>query len=181
MQRSSLVEPWLPFLNELDGSLTAITEIHCMGGFALVHAYGLARATADIDVLSAVPHASMHELTAIAGKASALWRKHRIYLDWVTVATAPENYRERLIPLYAGTWNKLRIFALEAHDLALSKLERNLDRDRSDVEHLARCGYLKASTLRERYEREMRPYLIGRGSWHDQTLAMWFEAFFGES
>ena len=38
----------------------------------------------------------------------------------------------------------LRLFALEAHDLALSKLERNMERDRDDVQQLACAGYLRA-------------------------------------
>lgn len=69
---------------------------------------------------------------------------------------------------------------LEAHDLALTKLERNLDRDRGDVQHLARSGYLKGSILQDRYNEEMRPYVIGRVSWHDQTLRLWIEAFLND-
>jgi hypothetical protein len=41
------------------------------------------------------------------------------------VATPPENHEERLAPMFPGAWRRLRLFALEAHDLALSKLERN--------------------------------------------------------
>ena len=74
--------------------------------------------------------------------------------------------------------NRLRLFALEAHDLALTKLERNFERDRADIEHLARSGYLNASILRERYIAELRPYVIGRQSWHDQTLDLWIESYF---
>jgi hypothetical protein len=50
----------------------------------------------------------------------------------------------------------------------LTKLERNFERDRGDVEHLA---------AQECYNDEMRPYVIGRVSWHDQTLQMWIEGF----
>ena len=95
----------------------------------------------------------------------------------VTVASVPESYEGRLRALYPGCWRHLRLFVLEAHDLALTKLERNFERDRSDVEHLARSGYLQASILQERYNEEMRPYVIGSVSWHDQTLRMWIEAF----
>lgn len=173
-------EPWRAFLDELDGLLETETELHCMGGFALVNAYGLARATVDIDVLPAVGDAGLAELRVRAGKDSVLRQQHGVYLDFVTIATVPENYRERLVPLFAGRWQRLRLFALEAHDVALSKLERNLDRDRGDVAHLARMGYLHAAVLQERFEQEMRPYLIGRVSWHEQTLAMWKEAFFSQ-
>ena len=142
---------------------------------------GLARATADIDVLAVVPHSHGGRLVDLAGKESVLRQKHRIYLDVVSVATAPEDYASRLAPLYPGLWRNLKLFVLEAHDLALTKLERNFERDRADVAHLARAGFLEASILRERYFRELRPYVIGRESWHDQTLALWLEAYFPET
>ena len=55
----------------------------------------------------------------------------------VTVASVPESYESRLSPLYPGCWRHLRLFVLEPHDLALTKLERNFERDRGDVDHLA--------------------------------------------
>jgi len=36
----------------------------------------------------------------------------------------------------------LRLFALDATDIALSRLERNAERDREDVLRLARAGYI---------------------------------------
>jgi hypothetical protein len=170
-------EPWHSFLKDLDDQLTEETILHCMGGFAVVQAYGLARSTADIDVIAVLPYGTASQLVELAGKESALRAKHGIYLDVVTVASVPESYESRLSALYPGCWRHLRLFVLEAHDLALTKLERNFERDRGDVEHLARSGYLKASILQERYNEEMRPYVIGRVSWHDQTLQMWIEAF----
>ncbi|MCX6595547.1 MAG: DUF6036 family nucleotidyltransferase [Acidobacteria bacterium] len=171
------VEPWLSFLKDLDDRLTEETTLHCLGGFAVVQAYGLERATADIDVIAVLPYGTASQLMEHAGKESPLCAKHGIYLDVVTVASVPESYESRLSPLYPDCWRHLRLFVLEPHDLALTKLERNFERDRGDVEHLARSGYLKASVLQERYDEEMRPYVIGRVSWHDQTLQMWIEAY----
>jgi hypothetical protein len=91
------------------------------------------------------------DLAEIGGKGSALHQKHKVYLDAVTVATPPENYEKRLVPLFPGAWRRLRLVALEAHDLVLSKLERNFERDRDDLQVLARTGRLKPETLRERY------------------------------
>jgi hypothetical protein len=59
-----------------------------------------------------------------------LHRKHKGYLDEVAVASTPENYEDRLAPMFPSARDQLRLFALEAHDLALSKLERNYERDR---------------------------------------------------
>lgn len=150
-------EPWYSFLEALDAQLAEETTLHCMGGFAVVQAYGLVRATADIDVIAVLPHQTALHLLENAGKESALRAKYNIYVDVVTVASVPESYESRLIPLYPGCWRFLRLLVLEPHDLALTKLERNFDRDRSDVEHLARSGYLQACTLSERYHQELRP------------------------
>jgi len=174
----SLRHDTIAFLDDLDEALTQETTLHCMGGFAIVQAYGLDRSTADKDVLSIIPASQDNEVIRIAGKQSDLRRKHGIYIDNVTIATAPDGYEPRLFALFPGHWTRLRLYGLEAHDLALSKLERNSERDRADVFHLARAGFLNPVTLRQRYYDEMRPYVIGRESWHDQTLEMWLEAYF---
>ena len=76
-----------------------------------------------------------------------------------------------------AAWRRLRLFALEAHDLALSKLERNIERDRDDVQQLARAGYLKHDILRERYYNELRPNLLAHEARHDLTLQLWLESY----
>ena len=117
-------------------------QLHCCGGFVVTQLYGVARTTGDVDFLGIVPSMSK-DLVEIGGKGSALHRKQKLYLDSVTVATPPEGYQDRLIPMFPGAWpRRLSLFALEAHDLALSKLERNIERDRDDVPRLARAGYL---------------------------------------
>jgi hypothetical protein len=117
------------------------------------------------------------DLIEIGGKGSALHKKHKVYLDAVTVATPPENYEERLVPMFPGAWDRLRLFALEPHDLALSKLERNIERDRDDVQQLARAGHLKPEILRERYYSELRPNLMAHEARHDLTLRLWLESY----
>ena len=108
-------------------------------------------------MLSVAPYGRSVRLIEVGGKASALRLRHGIYLDVVAVASAPVGYQSMLTPLYPGSWNLLRLFALEAHDLALTKLERNFERDRAGVEHLARSGYLKAPTLRNVTSRRCGP------------------------
>lgn len=60
---------------------------------------------------------------------------------------------------------------LEAHDLALSKLERNSARDREDVRFLARAVPLDLAVLESRYHSELRPYLATPER-HDLWLEM---------
>jgi hypothetical protein len=169
-------EPWRSFFAEVDSRLSEEVQVHCCGGFIVTQFYGIARTTSDVDFLSVVPNVR-NELIEIGGKGSALHQKHKVYLDAVTVATPPENYEERLVPVFPGVWRRLRLFALEAHDLALSKLERNIERDRDDVQQLARAGHLRAGILRERYYAELRPNLLAHEARHDLTLRLWLESY----
>jgi hypothetical protein len=169
-------EPWRSFFAEVDARLTEDVQLHCCGGFVATQLYGVARTTSDVDFLGVVPNV-WSDLIEIGGKGSALHKKHKVYLDAVTVATPSENYEERLVPMFPGTWVRLRLFALEAHDLALSKLERNIERDRDDVHQLARAGHLKPEILRDRYYSELRPNLIAHEARHDLTLQLWLESY----
>jgi len=90
----ALPSPWFEFLTEPDGLLAEPTGIHCMGGFILVHYYGLPRTTGDIDYYEAVPRDT--PLDEIAGQGSPLHEKHKIYLQGVAVSSLCENYRDRL-------------------------------------------------------------------------------------
>jgi hypothetical protein len=169
-------EPWRSFFAEVDAHLAEDVQLHCCGGFVATQLYGVARTTSDVDYLGIVPNVRS-DFTEIGGKGSALHKKHKVYLDAVTVATPPENYEERLVPMFSGAWIRLRLFALEAHDLALSKLERNIERDRDDVQQLARAGHLKPEILRERYYSELRPNLMAHEARHDLTLRLWLESY----
>ena len=77
--------------------------------------------------------------------------------------------------MFQGTFQHLRLMALDPYDLALTKLERNIERDRNDVRYLARTIPFELDLLRERYESEMRPYL-GNPKREDLTLQLWIEA-----
>ena len=167
-------EPWRSFFDELDQLLSERVALHCFGGFVLIHAYGVARTTNDIDFIGVVPRPMRQSLGELGGRGSGLHKKHKVYLDPVTVATAPDGYEGRLSPLFAAQWQHLTLYALESHDLALAKLTRNIERDRDDVQRLARAGLLDRATLETRYQEELRPYLTREAS-HDLTLQLWIE------
>jgi hypothetical protein len=169
-----LVEPWRSFLADLDALVDHEVQLHCCGGFVVTAMYGLARTTADVDVLSVLPHDDLRGLVAVAGRGSKLHQTHGVYLDVVTVATAPDSYEDRLQEMYPGVFRRLRLFALDAHDLVLAKLTRNADRDRGDVEYLATAVPLDVAVLRQRYYNEMRSYL-GVPERDDLTLNLWIE------
>jgi len=172
----SIPKPWDAFLTELDRALDEPVELHCIGGFVVALAYGIGRPTADVDVLEVRPPEARAQLGRLAGLRSALHRRHKLYLQQVTVLGAyPEDYATRLTEMFPGALGRLRLFALDPYDLALTKLERNSPRDREDVFHLAKSVPLDTAWLRKRYEDEMRPSLgnPGRG---DLTLRLWIDA-----
>jgi hypothetical protein len=127
-----------------------------------------------IDALAIAPGKQAPRLLETGGRGSKLHKKYGVYLELVAVATYPDNYEERLVEMFPGVFTHLRLLALEAHDLALTKLERNLQRDRDDVKYLARTGMLDVGTLKQRYENAFRPYL-GRPEREDLTLQLWIE------
>jgi len=172
-----LPEPWRGFLGEVDSLLPARVQLHCLGGFVLAVRYRLSRTTSDVDYIEAVPREAIETIQRIAGRTSPLAKKHRLYFQHVGVASLPESYVERLDELSPGTFAKLRLFTLDAHDLALSKLTRNHPIDREDIAYLARTVPLRADVLRKRYRVELRPIIIGDPEVHDRTLEMWIEAY----
>lgn len=180
MPPDAIPEPWASFLSEMDAGAREQVELHCLGGFVVTVLYGLARPTADVDVLLIAPRGESERLVGLAGKGSALHRKHGLYLDLVTVVTVPEDYDQRMTEMFPGTFKYLRLFALDPYDIALSKLERNIQRDRDDVKHLARTVPLNLDILRKRYEKELRPYLA-LPEREDLTLRLWMEAITEDS
>ena len=173
---AELVSPWADFLQELDSLLDEPFELHCMGGFAAVVAYGLPRSTNDLDYFSVTPASRTGYLEELAGEGSTLARKYRVHMHSARVPSLPENYEERLTELFPDRFKSLRLFVPDPYDLVLSKLSRNAEVDREDVPYLAKTLNLNSEVLHERYEGE---YLsIGPPERDRNTLKFWIEAYF---
>lgn len=172
---SRLPTPWKEFLTEIDEALTEPLVLHCIGGFAFAHHYGLPRSTGDIDYYTAIP-ANLN-LEGVAGEGSALHRKYGIFLQRVAVMSLPEDYETRLKEMAPDQFKNLKLLVPDPYDCILSKLERNSQKDRDDAEYLFRSRKLEARVLQERYEKELRHNLIGPLDRHDRTLKMWIEVF----
>lgn len=171
---TELREPWKAFLQELDSLASEEVTLHCIGGFIVTQLYGLDRKTADVDAVVISPNDQRSLLLQQGRKFGPLHKKYDVYLDFVTVSQMPYDYNERLIEI-RGSFRRLRLLAVEAYDLALSKLERNIEKDREDVAFLARTIPFDLDLLRERYQKELRPYL-GNPQREDLTLKLWIEA-----
>jgi hypothetical protein len=178
LKTPNLPVPWGDFLGELDTLLDEPFQLHCIGGFAAVAGYGLPRSTNDLDYRTVIPYNRINDLQRMAGPGSALAQKHKVCVQHPGVDAIPENYDERLTELAPGRFKDIRLFIPDAYDLILSKLSRNIERDRQDVEYLAETEHLDALILRARYTKELRSILIGDPRLHDQTLEFWIEAYF---
>ena len=82
----------------------------------------------DVDVFEALGTDAV-TLARLAGNGSDLHKRHKVYLDIVTVASVPEHYASRLIDMPSESFRNLRLRGFERHDLVLAKLARNGDRD----------------------------------------------------
>jgi hypothetical protein len=78
--------------------------------------------------------------------------------------------------MFPGQFKFLKLCAPDPYDFMLSKLDRNGGKDRDDANYLFRTQGPNAQALRERYEKELRPYLADEVK-HDMTLKLWIEIF----
>jgi hypothetical protein len=169
-------EPWRSFLRDLDERLKGKAELRCLGAFVIAQHYGIGRATSDIDFLSALVESSEDDVERLAGIGSELHKRYRVHVQRVGIVTPPSDYAGRMTRMFpAATWKRLSLFALDATDLALSKVERNSERDRDDFVALVRAGLVDLGALKKRYVEEVRPHLLSKLSWHDKTVELWLE------
>jgi hypothetical protein len=168
-------EPWDSFFRELDVAVQSAARLDCIGGFVVTLFYGLERPTADIDVIELAPRDAATTIMNLGIRGGPLDRKYHLYLDRVAVAVVPENYEDRLVEMFPGAYRHLRLMALDPYDLALSKLERNTQKDRDDVRFLARTIPFDLGILETRYTEEMR-WQLGVPEREDLTFRLWLDA-----
>lgn len=171
---SKIPEPWQSFLAEIDASLQQRTEFHCIGGFVVAMLYNLERETSDLDFISCVPRDNDGKLYELAGEGSPLNKKYRVYLDPVKIVTAPDNYEDRLVEMFPGAFEHLKLYALDPYDLALTKLERNMPHDQEDVLQLAEAVPFDLEIFKQRYDEELKVYVEDNIK-HRSTFNFWIE------
>jgi hypothetical protein len=174
---AKITDPWLSFLREVDRALERSVVAHCLGGFVLAALWELPRPTGDVDFIEVEPPDAANDLLDIAGDGSKLASRYKLHFHRVTVAEFPEDYASRLTDITPKGFGRLRLMALEIHDLVLAKLGRNSPRDRSDVEFLVRKGALDRRVLKERFEAELRPYVLDEARGR-MILDLWLDEFF---
>ena len=96
-------------------------------------------------------------------------------MDLVGVAPLPQDYESRLTEIFPGAFKNVRLLALDPYEIALSKVERNTQRDRDDVKYLARTLPMDLTVLMQRYGEELKP-ILGNPERENHTLRLWIEA-----
>jgi hypothetical protein len=99
-------EPWRSFLRALDSQLKGAVTLRCLGGFVVTQQYGIGRSTGDIDFLSISTMSAEGDVERVGGLGSSLYKKYRVYVQYVGIATPPCDYADRLREMYPNSpWN----------------------------------------------------------------------------
>jgi Nucleotidyltransferase of unknown function (DUF6036) len=166
------------FLDAVDAHLEARVERILIGGGAASLAYGIQNATKDLDTFtgSGASEAMLQRAVERAQATTGL----DIPLGPAGVADAPYEFESRLVPVLAERgWKRLKLFALERHDLALSKIVRGVQGDIEHVVAIHRLQPLDFDTLIERYIHEMK-HVVARRESLRSTLLWCIDELFGE-
>jgi hypothetical protein len=150
----------LAFLTAIDGALAAAApggtlDVYHIGRSALVWEYDYVATTSDIDVLCPKGAADLVErAVALFGRETDGAKAHGLYLDVVNEAFPPmPGGYERRAHQVEGPWKVLKVYHLDPHDLAASKLRRFAPRDREDIRQLCDWGHLDPAKLKEILEK----------------------------
>jgi hypothetical protein len=147
------------FLNRLDEELIPLAkegerfDMYLLGRSALVLHYQFPLSTTDIDIVWLRESSLEETAISLSGRGSKLAQALGLYLDAVAqgLPPLPRWFRNRSEPL-PGDWRVLRLWKLEVHDLAATKLKSFRPQDREDLQSLCDRGLLKPGKLRESLE-----------------------------
>lgn len=153
----------LRFFQELDAALIPMAngqrlDLYHIGRSALVWRFQATFSTKDIDVVQLQTPPSQHALLLKAqelfGRDSAKARELGLYLDPVPdpLPPVPAGFKSRCTE-EAGDWQVIRLWQLEVHDLAATKMRIFRPQDRQDLRFLCDLGLLQAAQLRESLEK----------------------------
>jgi len=149
------------FLKALDAALlasasaTARLDLYAIGRSALILHHGLnlpPGGTKDLDVIQTQhpPSALLATALDLFGKGTANAGKYGVYLEPVPLGLPPvPGWFDRRCTETRGDWRVLRLWQLEVHDLAATKLKSFRPQDRLDLQFLCDRGTLRAEALQE--------------------------------
>lgn len=175
----------LALLRDIDGKLggekpESQVNLYILGGAAAVIAYDSPRGTMDIDAYLEDRRVS-RRFQEWAGEGKELSIKHGgIYFhpaNLTIMLIEDPDWRERASEFYAGQFKNMKLFVISKEDLILSKLSRYNDRDREDINFLAKNNAIDPEKLIVYYE-SARQYFAGNLRFLDQTFNIVLEENF---
>jgi hypothetical protein len=147
------------FLADLDQTLQGrangeYLNVFHIGRSSLIWRYDYAATTTDIDILEprgGTQGRLLRLALELFGEGTHKAQEHGLYLQPVheDFPPTPNGYKERAEAV-PGPWRVLRVYWLEPHDFAVTKLKRFEPRDRQDLRLLCDAGLLGAECLKER-------------------------------
>jgi hypothetical protein len=127
-------------------------DLYLLGRSALIWRYQATFGTNDIDVVQ-LRTPLEEKAQELFGQGSAKAKELNLYLDLVPTGLPPipGKFKVRSTEV-AGTWSIIRLWELEPHDLAATKLKSFRAQDRQDLRFLCDQGALRADQLRQSLE-----------------------------
>ncbi len=162
---ASIRDSLLGYLAVLDRRLIDTgksTPLYLSGGAAVVLAYGSTERTKDVDAFVAERNEVLDELQAWAGKNTVIAKREGYFFEVVPpiYPLAPGMF-DRALPIEGLNLQAITPFAIELHDIIITKLGRYHAKDRSDIELLTRIPGFRHERLTELYalaRDEMKTY-----------------------
>ena len=162
---ASIRDSLLGYLAVLDRRLIDTgksTPLYLSGGAAVVLAYGSTERTKDVDAFVAERNEVLDELQAWAGKNTVIAKREGYFFEVVPpiYPLAPGMF-DRALPIEGLNLQAITPFAIELHDIIITKLGRYHAKDRSDIELLTRIPGFRYERLTELYalaRDEMKTY-----------------------
>ena len=164
------------FLTAVDANLKSPTKITVMGGGAIALAHGVDRNTSDIDTLET-------NLRGISRAVEKAQEETGLNIEVSgrsgAVGDAPWHSDERLIRVLPEL-EKLQVYALEEHDVALSKTLRGHENDFAAIEKLHKHVGLNEDVLVHRYLNEVMGHVMGNPKRLDLNFVLLIDRLYGE-
>jgi predicted nucleotidyltransferase len=144
-------ESILAYMSVLDGHLVATghsTALYLSGGAAVVLAYGGTDRTKDVDAFVAEPNEILDELQLWAGKNTPVAKREGFFFEVVPpIYPAAPGMFERAVPIEGLKLQAIKPFAIELHDIIITKLGRYHAKDRADIKLLTVVPTFQADRL----------------------------------
>lgn len=161
-------------LVSIDSHLNQKAQIILIGGTAALLAYKATRLTQDIDTFSKITKA-LNKAYKLAKQDTGL----DIPLSQASVADAPYNFEDRLVPYKDIIFKHLVVVVPEIHDFILMKSVRGYQNDMDVIEEISKKNKINKKTLIERYSDEM-DHVIGDKEKLKQNFVVVLARCFGE-